>query len=187
METRSKAKDKEKDNTSSSWSRDSSPERASYRTPSKTPGTPRYENVPQRTYDDRNSYRSRRMTRGRFSPNSGRRRIMMRTNSGNFRSVSRNRLFTRNKEGNFSPRRLSKSPATSSERKCQLCLRVHREPCFKYGSIKPTDKLCQSCFNGYHEKSICLEQKKKDESSKMAAKSESRNSSPGFDLNPHLN
>ena len=106
----------------------------------------------------------------------------MRTNSGNFRSISRNRLFTTNRKGQYSPRRLSRSPSENKEKKCQLCFKNHREPCFKYGSIKPSEKLCQACFNGYHDKSICLE-KRKDE----MPKPESRNNSPGFDFNPHLN
>ena len=177
METRTKAKEKE----NTSWSRDSSPDRNAFQTPSKYPNTPRYENVSQSSSND-GPYRSRRVTRGRFSPNSGRKRIMMRTNSGNFRSISRNRLFTTNRKGQYSPRRLSRSPSENKEKKCQLCFKNHREPCFKYGSIKPSEKLCQACFNGYHDKSICLE-KRKDE----MPKPESRNNSPGFDFNPHLN
>ena len=121
----------------------------------------KYENVPKKR--DESTERSRPSSRSRrFSPSSGKKRLMFRTKSGNYRSISRNRIFTTRKDGKLTPRGVSKSPEKINidDGKCQLCFRFHPPPCHKYGTITPTTTICSTCSNGKHSPSICLEKTK---------------------------
>ena len=73
---------------------------------------------------------SSRPSRGRSkSPFSGRQRLLVRTNSGNYRSLSRSRLMVRKPDGTVTNRQLSRSPSSGRITRCKICHRQHRGQC----------------------------------------------------------
>ena len=79
----------------------------------------------RRSYGSRNRSRDRYSRRKSRSPFSGRDRLVARTRSGNYRSISRSRLMTRKSDGTLHNRALSRSPSPRMSR-CSRCNRMHR-------------------------------------------------------------
>ena len=75
-----------------------------------------------------NGGRSRYRNKSR-SPFSGRSRLVARTSSGSYRSVSRSGMKIRRPDGTLTPRPLSRSPSAEKLRKCSNCNRTHKGRC----------------------------------------------------------